>query len=131
MKPIVPNLIIGVKGGDNKMNKILAFVLIGLALFIGIGIGGSGSKDTPAPVTKTNTVYVDKNGDTWKQLKTIDDQGFSLASEGMGVCAEGYTAIGNGDYASLATISPKMKDLTTQINAIGVQRQGLLTQLGY
>jgi len=115
-------------------SKIIKAVIIIVIFFAGVGIGNS--DDNPVvekevikevPVEK----IVEKNNDDWKELKTIDDEGFIVVGETMGLCGQGYKAILAGDVNKLEQINEQTNKNTAKINSLAVKRQVLLKKLGY
>jgi hypothetical protein len=119
-----------------NMTKTKFGVIIAVAFFIGIGFGGAGKTQTiekevvkEVPVEKT--VEVEKNGDEWRKLKSIDDEGFIVAGEAMQLCSAGYYAISNGDVNTLEAVTAETKTKTTKMLQLGAERQKVLKTLGY
>jgi len=115
-------------------SKIIKGVIITVIFFAGVGIGNS--DDNPVvekEVIKEVTVekIVEKNNDDWKELKTIDDEGFIVAGESMGLCGQGYEAIFENDVKKLEQLNEQMNEKAARINILAVQRQALLKKLGY
>jgi len=115
-------------------SKIIKGVIITVIFFAGVGIGNY--DDNPVierEVIKEVTVekIVEKNNDDWKELKTIDDEGFIVAGETMGLCGQGYTAILAGDVNKLEQINEQTNENTAKINSLGTKRQEILKRLGY
>jgi len=115
-------------------SKIIKAVIITVIFFAGVGIGNS--DDNPVierEVIKEVQVekIVEKNNDDWKELKTIDDEGFIVAGETMGLCGQGYKAILAGDVNKLEQINEQTNENTAKINSLGTKRQAILKRLGY
>lgn len=110
---------------------------LGVIIFlVGVGYGGIGKTQTitkevikEVPVEKI--VEVEKNSDTWRELKITDDKGFTASSEAMQLCSAGFYAISNSDIATLELVTKQMKTKTVEITEVAVKRQILLKELGY
>lgn len=120
--------------------RIIIGVIIFITFLTGIGLGASTkattitkevTKEVPVEKVVERTVEVEKNTDTWQQLKAVDDQGFLIASEQMGLCGQGFTAAANFDTKELTRITSEVKTNTTSLNLLAVTRQSLLKKLGY
>lgn len=112
-------------------------IAIVITFIIGAGIGNA--MKAPDPVVKEvvkevpveKTVEVEKNGDTWRSLKTVDDQGFVIAGENMTLCSAGFSAVVNGDINEINRVATQVKANTTKLNNLAEDRQELLKKLGY
>lgn len=102
-------------------------------MFIALAIGF-----TIAPTGETQVVEKEvikevsiANEADWKQLKEIDDQGFSYAAEGMSVCGETIKAAGNFDVKGIEAGTEKLVVLTEKVNLLANTRLMILEKLGY
>lgn len=102
--------------------------LLFVVLLVGILIGTKITKDPQAIVT---TVEVEKNGDTWRELKAIDDEGFKLASKQLELCTGAMYAASNGDLGTLTAIDAEIKKDAGKSSEISKARQNALKILGY
>ena len=68
---------------------------------------------------------------TWKELKTIDDRGFTLASEGFGSCGKILSAVSRGDLQTMETENNNILDITKEVVILSEKRASLLQELGY
>jgi len=113
-------------------SKIIKAVIIIVIFFAGVGIGNS--DDNPVVEKEViKEVVVEKSVEKpeWKELKTIDDEGFIVVGETLGLCGEGYKAILAGDVNKLEQINEQTNKNTAKINSLAVKRQVLLKKLGY
>lgn len=113
---------------------------IGIAiLFIGMMIGASGEVVKEIPVEKEvikevpveKIVEVEKNGDTWRRLKEIDDQGFIVAGESMELCSAGFYAVSQLDVNTLEAVAKQIPAKNKEIEALSLERNEVLVKLGY
>ena len=112
-------------------------IAIGIIIFVlGVGIGGAGKtktveKEVVREVPVEKTVQVEKNSDEWRKLKSIDDEGFTVAGEAMELCSAGYYAISNNDVNTLQAVTNETKKKTTKMLQLATERQKVLKVLGY
>lgn len=111
-----------------QMSSKKFWFYIFLAMFIGFVIAPSGETKVEEKIVTQEVV---KNEAEWKQLKEIDDRGFSLAAEGMGACSETLIAASNFDVDGINAGTEKLQDLATSVNSLALERQEVLVKLGY
>lgn len=99
-------------------------VKYGMVLVLGIIIGGV---FCASPVAEPSTLNVED----WKQLKTIDDRAFGLASRMGASCMEGFTAFYNQDAEKAVEVSKKMDAIATETTILAGERERQLQKLGY
>lgn len=113
------------------------FIIIAIVIFIaGLSMGVLGrtrlvTREVIKEVPVEKVVEVEKNTDTWKALKDVDDLGFVIASEQMGLCSRGFTAISNLDVAEMKQVTKEVNDNTNILTGLIVDRKELLKKLGY
>lgn len=114
----------------NITKPILALIIV-ISLLVGGIIGVSTPiKSVEKPVERV--VEVEKPVQPeWNQLKVLDEQMFSIMGEGFTVAAEGMEASTRLDVDGITASTAKLKALTEQLKAKGVERQQLLSKLGY
>lgn len=79
------------------------------------------------PVTKE----VCSKENLWKELKTIDDEGFNVAADGFYTISGIFTAIGNNDTNILNRGIADLQETTARMNNVSKTRQQILKSLGY
>lgn len=67
----------------------------------------------------------------WKSLKEVDDRGFQLSAEAMGICSEMVTAVRIDDEASISLLTEDIEDSSRMISDVAEKRQAILKELGY
>lgn len=102
--------------------------LLALVLLVGVFIGTKLTKDPQAIVT---TVEVEKNGDTWRELKAIDDEGFRLAQTQIELCTGAMYAASQGDTGTLTAIEEQVEKEAGRSAVIVETRRQILNELGY
>jgi len=105
------------------MKKIITGLIIIVIFFAGV------EKEVIKEVTVEK--IVEKNNDDWKELKTIDDEVFTVAGESVVICSQGYEAIFENDAKKLEKLNEQMSEKAARIDSLAVQRQALLKKLGY
>ena len=80
---------------------------------------------------KGKTVEVCTRETTWSELKVIDDKGFVLSSEAMGIMSNAFTATANFDVDQMERETVKLNDKTSEITKLSTERQSKLKELGY
>jgi hypothetical protein len=113
------------------MRKIIIYIVIFITGFL---IGGSivvGAKpakiETPVPVH----VAVDEHQDDWKQLKEIDDRGFSQAAQFAGACSDIVTGLSLSDSDTFQQGQNKVNRINREMTNLAVQRRAILSRLSY
>lgn len=122
---------------QSKFKAIGAFVL---GLFLGIIFGG-GSCDCPTcpecpePEVKTKEVVreveVYPHKDTWKELKSVDDQIIALDAEVEIRVAEAIEALTDGDLYTVDNITKWVEQQVEIKQGLIRRRSELLGELGY
>lgn len=106
---------------------VIILVVAGLAYLMG---AGANQKVVNNPVvTKTVTVAADTSN--WKALKEVDDQVFQQAGAGFGVCSQSIKDAGNYDVTALNNDTANFGKVTDKVNSLNVERQAILSKLGY
>lgn len=118
------------------MKKVAIYGIIAIVLLsIGYGMGSSNT------TTKTNVV----DTTNWQDLKTVDEQGFTTATNYIGltaqvdtICSKAVTDAVNQDVNAMAddtnqltTVKNKMDGLNTDFSNEVSRRQAVLSKLGY
>lgn len=110
------------------MKKLIIYAV---AFFVTMSIGfGMGQSTQPEKIV-TKEVKVETDLTDWKRLKEVDDRGFQLAQEVVGLCSQGYKAISEFDTATMTRVNKETNVKTQQILTVGTERQELLKKLGY
>jgi len=116
------------------MNKKI-IAIIAVVFFFGVVFGAAGkSEDEKGLVAEKvveKTVEVEKNNDTWRSLKSVDDKGLAIAADNMILCSEGFNAIVNLDVDEMERVSARVRANTSTIEILTAERQQLLEKLGY
>lgn len=104
--------------------------------FVGVGFGGVGktpatTKEVVKEVPVEKIVEVEKNISEWRQLKTIDDKGFVVASDQMTLCSQGFKAVVNMDVAEMNRVATEVKAKTLILDSLASERTSVLSKLGY
>jgi len=123
-----------------KQSKYIAVGTFVLGLFLGIIFGG-GSYDCPAcpecpePEVKTKEVVrevkVYPHEDTWKELKSVDDQIIALDAEVEIRAAEAIEALTDGDLYTVDSITKWIEQQVEIKQGLIRRRSELLGELGY
>ena len=88
-------------------------------------------KEVPVEKIVVKEVSTECDYSNWKALKVIDDEGFNLASIGMGLCSQGFDAASKLDTVEMQKIANKMGVNSDSISKLAIRRQSLLKLLGY
>ncbi|MFA5014011.1 MAG: hypothetical protein WC549_00525 [Actinomycetota bacterium] len=118
-------------------------VIMFLVFFIGIAMGGGNTKTVNVPVerivekrveipvekTVEKTVYVETDKALVRQLKTMDDQVFTLSSEALSVCSGAFGDLSRGNYGNLTDYTTRMNRINDQIDNLSGERSKLLNRL--
>lgn len=112
---------------------VLSIALILFGCFFTLGIIASDNKPTYNP---EKVVYKEVCSDsekikTYEALKDVDDKGFYLASEAMGISSKMMYALEEQDVKSFTQHTRDLEELNIKINDIAQERLALLKKLGY
>ena len=111
-------------------------IILAIVLFLGTGMGASSKtttvvKEVPVEKVVEKKVTVEKNGEAWRELKAIDDEGFKLAVTNAELCSAGFYAIANGDLGTIEAVTTSVKKNNDKITTVAQARQRTLKALGY
>jgi hypothetical protein len=72
-----------------------------------------------------------QNESDWRQLKAIDDEGFTLCSQFASDTSEMLYSLSQGDFSAVATYTAKTDETAEDITSVAEERQAMLERLGY
>ena len=116
------------------MKKIIKWVVIGIAAFVLISLmaGGGNSKCPEQKVIEREVIKeVCSQELLWRELKEVDDRGFSTLGIALKLSAEGITAAFNHDVADLDKVTRLVNANNLVFNGITNERLSILSELGY
>ena len=99
-------------------------LVLGVLLILGL-------KGSPQVVEKEVVRETYKDDTAWRELKSIDDQGFAYCADFAHATGTAWTAIGRGDYQAVEGYTDVIKDLTTSMTDVANKRRDTLKKLGY
>jgi len=67
----------------------------------------------------------------WQELKKLDDEIFTIAGSGLGICAESMNAFLEMDAQRVINNTKKTDEMTETIETKAKQRNDILERLGY
>lgn len=108
-------------------------IMIGAGiLFVGFSMGVSMDTQEVEVVREVEKIVeVEKNSDTWRELKEVDDKAYMIADEYIQLCSAGFYAVSNLDSGTLEAVVNQIPEKNKQIEQVAAERQELLQKLGY
>lgn len=107
-----------------------ALIIGGIAIIFLVGTY-FGTTITKTPEKIVETVEVEKNGDTWRKLKTIDDQALELAVTNSELYSATLYAIVEGDAGTIEAITQQVKANNQEFEQLQKARANVVQELGY
>jgi len=123
-------------GGKVSITRRRLLIVVAIALILGIGIGGIGKTQTvekevikKVPVEKEVKVF--KSEDTWRNLKSIDDELLKIAITNTELCSGALYALSNGDTGTITEIEKQVKENRVKFQESTQKRVEEAKKLGY
>ncbi|MCG3204046.1 MAG: hypothetical protein KCHDKBKB_00749 [Elusimicrobia bacterium] len=127
------NIFVKVNSFMQKKSTQTYWVL--LAVFVAGGVVNALIRPTPEPIVKTvvetKEVVSCPMESTWKELKSIDDQGFMLSSRGFNTVSVMMDAMSRFDVATAESKVMELNSIATEIQSMTAKRVEILQKLGY